>query len=141
MTGGPPLHDPLDRVRADLARQGVLALFGAELAHLAPGAVDLAVDFRDALGQHHGFFHGGVLAALLDVACGMAALSLMPPGQGVVSAEFKLNFLQPARGPRLVAQGRVVRAGRLLTVCTGNAYVGEKHVALMQATMASVPQP
>lgn len=133
--------DPLDRVRADLGRQGVLRLFGAELLHLQPGEVDLGVAFRDDLGQHHGFFHGGVLATLLDVACGMAALSLMLPGQGVVSAEFKLNFLQPARGERLVAQGRVVRAGRLLSVCTGNAYVGGRHVALMQATMAGVPQP
>lgn len=133
--------DPLARVRADFERQGVLRLFGATLDHLQPGEVDVAVPFRADLAQHHGFFHGGVLATLLDVACGMAALSLMPPGQGVVSAEFKLNFLQPARGGRLVAQGRVVRAGRLLSVCTGNAYVDGKHVALMQATMAAVPQP
>ena len=139
MTDAPP--DPLHRVRADLARNGILRLFGAEVAHLQVGEVDLALAFRDEVGQHHGFFHGGVLATLLDVACGMAALSLMTPGQGVVSAEFKVNFLQPAQGPRLLVQGRVVRTGRLLSVCTGSAYVGERHVALMQATMASVPQP
>lgn len=133
--------DPLARVRADFDRQGVLRLFGATLDHVQPGAVDISVPFRADLAQHHGHFHGGVLATLLDVACGMAALSLMPPGQGVVSAEFKLNFLQPARGQALVAQGRVVRAGRLLTVCAGNAYADGKHVALMQATMAGVPQP
>lgn len=136
----PDSPDALDRVRADFARQGVLRMFGAEMVRLEPGQVDIALLFRPELGQHHGFFHGGVVATLLDVACGMAALSLMPAGQGVVSAEFKLNFLAPAQGERLVAQGRVVKSGRTLSVCTGQAYVGNRHVALMQATMASVPQ-
>ncbi len=135
-------QDGLNRVREDFGKQGAMTLLGASIVHLAPGEVDLALPYRDAVGQHHGFFHGGVLAALLDTACGLAALSLMAAGQGVVSAEFKLNFLAPARGERVVAQGRVVKAGRLLSVCVGNAHVdGTRHVALMQATMCTVPQP
>ncbi len=118
-----------------------MRLLGAEIVHLASGEVDIALAFRDEVGQHHGFFHGGVLAAVMDTACGLAALSLMAAGQGVVSAEFKLNFLAPAKGDRLIAQGRVVKSGRLLSVCTGEARVGGRLVALMQATMCAVPQP
>ena len=132
----------MDRITEAFARQGALHLMGATLEHVAPGAVDIALAFRPEVSQHHGFFHGGVIATLLDVACGFAALTRMEPEQEVLSAEFKLNFLNPARGSRLVARGRVVKPGRLLSVCTGNAYCetpeGELHVALMQATMASV---
>lgn len=110
---------------------------GIRIDTLADGAVDLLLPYRDEVGQHHGYFHGGVLAALLDTACGLAALTLMPVGQSVVSVEFKLNFLRPAQGALVRAEGRVVRAGRLLTVCTGTALVDGKQVALMQATMTS----
>ncbi len=127
-------------VRLDFARQGAMALFGAALTHVAPGEVDIALPFRDAVGQHHGFFHGGIVAAILDTACGLAALSLMPDEAGVVSAEFKLNFLAPARGSLVIAAGRVVKSGRLLSVCTGEARVEGKLVALMQATMCAVPR-
>ncbi len=113
---------------------------GGTIVHLAPGEVDIALPFRDEVGQQHGFFHGGIVATILDTACGLAALSLLPDGQGVVTAEFKLNFLAPARGDRVVAQGRVVKSGRLLSVCTGEARVEGRLVALMQATMCAVPQ-
>ena len=131
----------MNDIQAVFARQGAMRHLGITIDRVAAGQVDLVCPFRDEVGQHHGYFHGGVVAAMLDVACGMAALTLMPAGQGVVSAEFKLNFLIPARGPLLRAEGRVVRAGRLLTVCTAYALVDGRQVALMQATMASVPQP
>ena len=115
---------------------------GASLEHVAAGEIDIALMFRPEVSQHHGFFHGGVIATLLDVACGFAALTLMEPEQEVLTAEFKLNFLAPAKGERLVARGRLVRPGRLLSVCTGEAHCetlgGSRHVALMQATMAAV---
>ena len=141
MDGGETTGASLDRVRCSFARQGAMALFGAELAHLAPGEVDIAAAFQDALTQQHGFFHGGVVSALLDTACGFAALTRMAPGTAVLSVEFKLNFLRPAAGPRLLARGRVVRVGRQLTVCTGTAWAGDppREVAIMQATMACVP--
>ena len=76
---------------------------------------------------------------LLDSACGYAALLGMAPDQAVLTAEFKVNFLTPASGPRLLARGRVVKAGRTLHVCQGVAHAGEREVALMQATMMAVP--
>ena len=118
-----------------------MAHLGAVIVHLTPGEVAIALPFRAEVGQHHGLFHGGVIATVLDVACGLAALTRMAPGHSVVSAEFKLNFLAPARGASLVARGRVVRAGRLLTICTGDAFVDDdRHVALMQATMCAIPE-
>ncbi len=133
----------MDRIEQAFRQQGALHLMGATLDHVGPGETDIGLTFRPEVSQHYGFFHGGVVATLLDVACGFAALTRMEPEQEVLSAEFKLNFLAPAIGPRLVARGRLIKPGRLLSVCTGNAYcIGEdgveRHVALMQATMAAV---
>ena len=95
-----------------------------------------------ALTQQHGFLHAGVLASAADSACGYAALSLMPAGAAVLSIEFKINMLAPATGDRFLARGRVIRAGRTVTVCWGEvvSYVGdaERTVATMVATMMTV---
>ena len=86
--------------------------------------------------------HGGVVAMILDSACGYAAFTTMPADSEVVSVEFKINFLKPALGRKLIARGRVLRPGRTLTVCQGEVYAvtdeGEAPVAAMQATMAAV---
>ena len=126
-------------IQAVFDRQGAMRHLGIRIVSIAPGAVDLELPWCEEVGQHHGYFHGGVLAALLDTACGLAALTTIADGYGVVSAEFKINFLVPARGALVRAEGRVVRAGRMLTVCTGTASIGARAVALMQATMAGVP--
>jgi acyl-coenzyme A thioesterase PaaI-like protein len=79
---------------------------------------------------------------VIDSACGYAALSLMPPTVAVLSVEFKVNLLAPARGVRFHAHGRVERSGRTLTVCTGELREIESDavVAIMQATMMAVEQ-
>src|SRR5918994_3158157 len=105
------------RVRASFARQAFMAHLGVEIAHLAPGEVDLSVAFRRDLTQQHGYFHAGVTATIADSAAGYAALSLFSPGTGVLTTEFKINLLAPARGEKLIARGRVVKPGRTLTVC------------------------
>jgi uncharacterized protein (TIGR00369 family) len=130
------------RVRDSFARQQFMATLGATLERVVPGEVLIAVPFHLALTQQHGFLHAGVAAALIDSACGYAALTLMEPGAGVMSVEFKVNLLAPAAGNRFVAVGRVVRAGRTLTVCAGELRAvqddGEVSVAVMQATMMAV---
>lgn len=133
------MHDPAERVRRSLARQGALTHLGAELVEIGQEGVVLALAFRAEVAQQHGFFHGGVVSALLDSACGYAALLGMAEDRAVLTAEFKLNFLAPAAGPRLLARGRVVKAGRTLHVCQGVAMIGDKEIALMQATMMAVP--
>jgi uncharacterized protein (TIGR00369 family) len=96
-----------------------MRMLGVTLERVAPGEVDLALPFRADLTQQHGFLHAGVVTAVVDSACGYAALSLMEPGAAVLSVEFKVQLLAPARGARFRGLGRVVRAGRTLTVVTG----------------------
>jgi uncharacterized protein (TIGR00369 family) len=119
-----------------------MATFGAELADVAGGRVAIALSIEPRLSQQHGFLHAGVVVAALDSACGYAALTLMPADMEVLTAELKVNLLAPASGDSLVAEGQVVRAGRTLTVCRGNAYtegVERIHVATMLATIIGRP--
>jgi uncharacterized protein (TIGR00369 family) len=137
-----PDADVVERVRASFARQGAMATIGAELADVAAGRVAIALAIEPRLSQQHGFLHAGVVVTALDSACGYAALTQMPADMEVLSAEFKVNLLAPASGDRLVAEGQVVRAGRTLTVCRGDAFTegGERvHVATMLATIIGRP--
>src|ERR671920_957713 len=121
------------RVRESFARQRVMGTIGARLSRVAPGEVEIELPFRGDLTQQHGYLHAGVVAAVVDSACGYAALSLAPAGAEVLSVEFKLNLLSPAAGESFAARARVVRAGRNITVCAGDLYAlkggGEKLVA------------
>jgi uncharacterized protein (TIGR00369 family) len=127
------------RVRQSFARQGYMATIGAQLVHVAPGEVDIALPFSERLSQQDGFLHAGVVAGVCDSACGYAALTTMEPGAEVLTVEFKINLLAPAAGERLVARGRILRAGRTLTVCRTDAFTinegQEKHVATVTATL------
>jgi uncharacterized protein (TIGR00369 family) len=141
--GRPPRDPDFDaRVRASFAKQRFMATLGATLEGVRHGEVELALPFRDDLAQQHGFLHAGAVAAVVDSACGYAALSVMEPGAGVLSVEFKVNLLAPAVGERLRATGRVVKAGRTLVVCSGEAHAlhegRETLVLVMQATMMAV---
>lgn len=132
------------RVRGSFARQTFMATLGATLAAVRPGEVIIALPFREALTQQHGFLHAGAVSSVVDSACGYAALTLMPPGAAVLSVEFKVNMLAPADGRRFEAVGRVRRAGRTITVVEGELRAfGEAGgdgtlVALLQGTMMTV---
>ena len=122
-------------VRRSFEGLTLMRTVGARLLRVAPGDVEIDLPFRDDLTQHHGFLAAAVLTAIVDVACGYAAMTLMPPGASVLTVEYKVNFLSPAQGERVAARGRVIRAGRAVTVCAGDvlAVVGgnEKLVATM----------
>lgn len=130
------------RVRASFARQRFMATMGGRLARVAPGDVEIELPFDPSLTQQHGFVHGGAIAAALDAACGYAASTLMAADVGVLTVEFKINFLAPARGERFRFVGRVRRAGRTVTFVDGDAVAidgaRERTVATMQATMMTV---
>jgi uncharacterized protein (TIGR00369 family) len=130
------------RVRTSFDRQNLNRTIGARLGRVAPGAVEIELPFREALGQQQGFIHGGIVAAIVDTACGYAALTLTPADAEVLTVEFKINFVAPAQGERLLARGRVAKAGRTLSVCTGDVVAvsdaTEKLVATMLATIMVV---
>jgi uncharacterized protein (TIGR00369 family) len=129
-------------VRKSFAAQQLMATIGARLTRVAAGEIEIRVPFRPDLTQQHGFLHAGVVTSTLDSACGYAALSLMPEGAGVLTVEFKTNFLAPAKGEELIARGRVVRPGRTITVCEAEALMltagAETSVATMLATIMTV---
>src|SRR5688500_8276067 len=124
------------RVRNSFNRQRLMATIGASIAEVRPGHVALRMPFRADLTQQHGFLHAGTIAALADSACGYAALSLMPADAAVLSIEFKVNMLAPAKGESFVARGEVLRAGRTIMVCRADVFSKhdgqEKLIAAMQ---------
>ena len=132
------------RVRASFARQRVMETIGATLTRVEAGSVEVELPYRADLTQQHGFVHAGVVATILDSACGYAAFTLMPADVAVLTVEYKINLLRPASGDRLVARARVIRANTspVQTVTVFPARIGgsEKAVATMLATVMAVPQ-
>ncbi len=129
-----------DIVARAFAAQGLMRNFGARLVEVTPGHCTIACAFRADLTQHHGLFHAGVLTTLADNACGFAALSLMPPGEEVLSVEFKMSFLRPGAGVEAIARGEVLKPGRNLTFCRADVWMrdaagAEVLAATMLATM------
>ena len=95
---------------------------GASLTKIAVGEIEISLPFRDDLVQQHGFLHAGIVTTIVDNACGYAALSLMPPDTAVLTIEYKVNFLSPAIGEKMLATGRVTKPGRNVTVCHGDVF-------------------
>lgn len=123
------------RVRASFARQKAMDLIGARLTLVEPGHTEIELPYRAELTQQKAYVHGGILGMIADSACGYAAYSLMPATSSLVTVEYKINILAPARGD-LLARGQVVRPGRTLTVTRAEVYMADgTHVASMQQTL------
>lgn len=133
---------PLARIQQSFAKQGLMTTLGARLEKVEPGFVEIALVPSPAVSQQHGFVHAGAVSAIADSAAGYAALSVMPEGTGVLTAEFKINLLAPAAGDRIVARGRVVKAGRTLTLSQADVFAvkggEEKLVAHLTATLMAI---
>ena len=129
-------------VRDSFAQQGLMTTLGARLARVEPGAVDIELRCSPAVSQQDGFVHGGATTSVLDTACGYAAMTLVAAGVRGLTVDFSVHLLEPAQGERVVAEGRVVRGGRLLTVSRGEAYAEQGAertlVAVMTATIVTI---
>jgi uncharacterized protein (TIGR00369 family) len=141
-----PEHDPIDpnyqqRVRDSFNGQAMMHTLGIEISDLGPGWIDLEFDHNDAFTQQHGFTHAGVIAAALDSACGYAAFSLMPPHAAVLTVEYKINLLRPAKADRYRASATVTKPGRTLTVCQATATPSDEpghEIAVMTGTLMAL---
>jgi len=136
----PANPDFVKAVRQNFTEQAVMTLIGAELSTVAPGVVEILLPFRSDLTQQDGFLHAGIITTIADSAAGYAAYTMMPAGSRVLSVEFKVNLMRPARGETFVARAEVVKSGRTLSVVRADVFAmrgnGEKEmVATMQATM------
>ena len=132
------------RIHDSFQQQTLMHTIGASLTRVEAGKVDISLPFRDDLCQQHGFIHAGIITTIVDSAAGYAAYTLMPPDSEVLTVEFKVNFMAPAVGDLFIARTAVKKAGRTLTVCTGDVFAQrdgqEKLIVTMQATMICVRQ-
>jgi uncharacterized protein (TIGR00369 family) len=130
------------RVRDSFARQTAMRFIGARLAEVVPGCCRIELPARPELGQQHGFVHGGIVAMIADSAGGYAAFSLMPADASILTVEFKINLLAPARGELLVAVGTVVKPGRTLSITRADVFAHEQGrqslIATMQQTLMAM---
>jgi uncharacterized protein (TIGR00369 family) len=130
----------LARLRASFDRQGMMSTLGVEVNAAERGRVEMALRHDDRFTQQHGFLHAGAVTAVLDTACGYAAYSVMPPEAAVLTAAYTVNLLAPAAGERFTITAEVVRAGRTLVVCRGDAFAdgAATPFAVMQATLTAL---
>lgn len=133
----------LDRIRESFAAQSMMATLGATIERIDEGLVEIHAPILPGSLQQRGFAHAGLTFAIGDSAAGYAALTVMPEDCEVVTAEMKINLLAPGRGERLIARGRVIRAGRRLTTVQADVHAvddgSETHIALLTGTMIPVP--
>lgn len=105
---------------------------GLEVLSASPGLVELAMPWRKEVGQYSGFLHAGLVATLIDTACGYAAASVVGPS--VLAAHFSVNCLRPATGERFVARAKVVRAGKTQVFTSCELFAHTAHEERLVAT-------
>jgi uncharacterized protein (TIGR00369 family) len=131
----------LARGRDILAAQPISAFLGVELRALTTERAEMHLPLRPEMFQHHGFAHGGVVSFMADSALTFAGGAAMRAP--VVTAEFKINYVRPAVGERLIARAKAVHAGKAQAVCACEVFVvrggEEKLCALAQGTIARLP--
>ncbi|MBR2117445.1 MAG: PaaI family thioesterase [Pseudomonadota bacterium] len=133
------------RVRKTFAGQPTVITLGITLAKIEPGTLELRMPYDAKFSQQNGFLHGGVVSTGLDTACGLASYTLMPAAADILTVEFKVNLLAPAKGRTFRFVGNVVKAGRTLVIAEGRAFASdgdrEKLIATMSATMMTITRP
>src|SRR6185503_3027584 len=121
------MHQPrnpsfAEEIKQSFAKQTIMELIGAQLSRVEPGVIEITLPYRPDLAQQHGYLHAGIVTTIADSACGYAAYSLMPPQSEVLSVEFKVNLLRPAKGDMFVAVAEVIKSGRTLTVVRADVF-------------------
>jgi uncharacterized protein (TIGR00369 family) len=133
---------PLTMGKQVLALQPFSVLLGAELLHFSQGRAEIRVPIRSDLKQQHGFVHGGVISYAADNALTFAGGSVLGPG--VVTSEFKINYLRPAMGDFLVAKATVIYSSKSQAVCRCDVFVSEEGkeslCATSQGTISKLPE-
>jgi uncharacterized protein (TIGR00369 family) len=123
-------------VEASFAKQAVMSFIGAKLTRVEAGIVEISLPYRTDLTQQNGYLHAGIVTTIADSACGYAAYTLMAQGSGVLSVEFKVNLLRPAKGRSFIGAAQVLKPGRTLTVVRADVFaIDEQEERELVATM------
>ncbi|NND62230.1 MAG: PaaI family thioesterase [Flavobacteriaceae bacterium] len=130
------------KVYSSFEAQKFMELLGAQLTVLEPGFCQIEVPYKDSLTQQNGYFHAGVIGTIADNTAGYAAFSLMEEKASILTVEYKINLIAPAKGDKLIGKGQVVKSGRTLSVCTSELFSVSKGVenlcAVSQSTLISL---
>ncbi len=136
------MPDLTKRITGSFERQSMMVTLGANLVQVKSGQVVISAPILAGSRQQHGIAHAALAFALGDSAAGYSALTMMPEGHEVMTAEMKINLLAPGKGDLLRATGRVVKAGRRLVVVTAEVHAidagQETLVAVLQGTMVAL---
>ncbi|MGE0741980.1 MAG: PaaI family thioesterase [Hyphomonadaceae bacterium] len=140
------MADDIAPVRAiierELGRQGLFHHMGCVIAEVAFGGVSLELPYRQEVAQQNGYFHGGAIGFLVDNATAAAAGTKLREGQSLLTAEYKISFLAPAVGEKLVCRAEVLKAGAALSVVEARCFAVQdgqpKLCAVALASMAVV---
>jgi uncharacterized protein (TIGR00369 family) len=124
-----------DEIAQSFSKQTIMRLIGAELSRVEPGLIEITLPYRADLAQQHGYLHAGIVTTIADSACGYAAYSLMPQNSEVLSVEFKVNLLRPAKGETFSAVAEVVKSGKTLTVVRADVFAIDQDRPDLIATM------
>ncbi len=111
------------RVQDSFKQQQLMEFIKAELIDVGPGSCSIELPYSKNLSQQDGFFHAGIISTLADNASGYAAYSLMKADSRVLTVEFKINFMTPADGDKIIAEGKVIKNGKTLNICQSEVYV------------------
>ncbi|WP_298497670.1 PaaI family thioesterase [uncultured Maritimibacter sp.] len=118
-----PRNPDFARVVADsFARQSMMETLGARLVSVAPGHVAIESTMPAHVRQQQGLAHAGLAFSIGDSAAGFSGLTLLPPAQEIVTSEMKIHLLAPGAGERMLAEGRVLRAGKRQLVCEAEVW-------------------
>lgn len=107
---------------------------GFDFGRIEPGTAEIIQPYRAELTQHDGYFQGGVLGSLADFAAGSAAGTLLPPGTVNMTIDYTVKIVAPAKGDRVIARGRVVKPGALITVAAAEVYAASGDEETLCAT-------
>ncbi len=117
----------------------MMSTLGATLEGVGNGYVEIHAPILPGCRQQHGFAHAGLTFSIGDSAAGYAALSVLPDGSEVLTAEMKIHLLAPARGDVLIARGKVIKPGRRLVIVQADVValsgIDETSIALLTGTM------
>ncbi|MBP9093897.1 PaaI family thioesterase [bacterium] len=112
-----------EKIRKSFEHQGVMHALGGTIEEISLGYVEVHLPFSKATQQQHGFFHGGIVAMLADTASGFTTYTVLPPDEECLSAEFKVNFLYPANGSKLIGRGGIIKVGKTLVIAEATVSV------------------
>ncbi len=134
------MDDVLKFAQAVFAAQPFSQFIGAQLHSVGPNSAEIWLPLREELNQQHGFAHGGVISYLADNAITFAGGIAL--GGNALTSEFKINYVKPGTGAKLIARAKAKSVGKRQAVCLCEVFAvdeGGKETlcALAQGTIVS----